>query len=117
MKNIKFKNVIIMFIFMVIGIILGYFLNSFITKDVQENVSTKSSTDIAYTEDIIESEYNNSVVEGYVTELQSLNQRMIELDNEKQDIESKILNIKHKLNNSTNFEFEKQIYPEDTNNE
>ena len=116
MKNNRFKNVIIIVIFMVIGFVLGYFLNSFITKVVQEDIPYTSSTDISYTEDIIESEYNNSVVEGYVTELQNLNQRMNELNDEKQDIESKILDIKHKLNNSTNFTFEKQIYPENENN-
>lgn len=116
MKNNKFKNVIIIVIFMVIGFILGYFFNSFITKDIQEDIPYTSSPDISYTEDIIESEYNNSVVEGYVTELQNLNQRMNELNNEKQNIEAEILNIKHKLNNSTNFTFEKQIYPESENN-
>lgn len=116
MKNNKYKNVIIIVIFMVIGFILGYFSNSFITKDIQEEKKYAPSTDISYTEDIIESEYNNSVVEGYVTELQNLNQRMNELNDEKQNIEAEIMNIKHKLNNSTNFTFEKQIYPENENN-
>ena len=41
---------------------------------------------------------------------------MQELNSEKSDIESKILDIKHKLNNSTDFTYEQQIYPENTNN-
>lgn len=116
MKKIKFKNLIIILIFTVIGFVLGYMFNVFMNKTKQEDVPNVNLTDISYTDDIMQSEYNNTVVEGYVTELQNLIKRMQELNSEKSDIESKILDIKHKLNNSTNFTYEQQIYPENTNN-
>ena len=116
MKMKKYKNVFIIIICIIIGFVIGYFSSLIFNKtETNENIpSTSKESDISYLDNIQESKYNNSVVEGYVIELQSLNQRIQEINNEKQDIEAKILNLKHKLNNSTDFAYESKIYPEET---
>lgn len=114
MKIKKYKNLIIIIVCIIIGFITGYFSSLFLNKeDVKEEIQYTPSTDITYIENIQESKYNNNVVNGYITELQNLNQRINEINSEKQDIEAKISSIKHKLNNSTDFVFENEIYPED----
>ncbi len=115
MKIKKYKNIIRILIFLIIGFLLGFFTKATLFKDSTVENNNASTIDISYTSKIKESKPDNEALKNLVDEYEQLNTRLDEIESEKKDIEAEILLLKNKINNSTDFKFEDELYPESEN--
>lgn len=115
MKIKKYKNIIRILIFLIIGFLLGFFTKATLFKDTIVENNDISKTDISYTSKIKESKPDNDALTTLVDEYEQLNTRLDEIENERKNIEAEILLLKNKINNSTDFKFEDELYPKSEN--
>lgn len=114
MKIKKYKNFIVILIVLVIGFLIGFFTKSIVFT---EKLEEKSDTLVAssFTSKIKDSQYNTEAINELTAELEELEKRLEEINSEKRDIEAKISTLKNRINNSTNQEFETEIFSEEEN--
>lgn len=108
----KNKNLIISIIILVIGFFVGFITKSmFVKETVVENSDISSENTFVAT--IKESDENNEKIDEFITEYENLENRLQEINREKQEITAEMLVIKNKINKSTDFKFEKEIFSEE----
>lgn len=110
----KNNKIILTIILLIIGFILGFFTNFFIIKmKSNSQKSINNYADTTFITSIKDSGQTTEKVNEMLDEITKLSDRLIELECEKDSIESQIITLKNRINNSTNFKYENEIYPED----